>query len=668
MMSQATSSPAMLAPAHQMADPYRLLVDAVTDRALFMLDPAGLIASWNSGGEWLTGYNAEEIIGQPFSLFFPNANGTTDEAQQLLQQAIAEGRCEDEGKRLRKDGILFSAVTRVTPLFDSAKSHLGFAVVMQVGSEQRRHELAAQMRSFALDNFVREDARRQAEQRLRDEQQFADTMIESMPGIVYLYDDNLRFLRWNRNFETVSGYSAAEIAVMRPVDFFQGEDKVRIEQGIAEVFATGESSLEASFVAKHGVATPYFFTGRRVRLGDKLCLVGVGIDITERRRAEARVRESEARLIEAQRIARVGSWELDIRQNTLTWSDQIFEIFEIDKAEFTGAFETFLEFVHPDDRERLEAAQQAALTGRAQLDIEHRIVLWDGSEKVVHELGALKRDDHGLPSVLAGTVHDITDRARIEAERKQRHHAEAADRVKSAFLATMSHEFRTPLNSIIGFTGIVLQGLAGPLNAEQTSQLGMVRTSARHLLALVNDVLDISKIEAGQFEVIREPFDLRQSIEKVLALVGPQAQATGLALRSRLAPDLGEAVSDERRFEQILLNLLSNALKFTDQGEVTLTAELVEGFNPPGTEREQPAVLVRISDTGIGIKAEDLPTLFEPFRQLDSSLSRAHEGTGLGLAICRRLVTLMGGEIQVESEWGKGSTFSVVLPVQPMGS
>jgi signal transduction histidine kinase len=270
------------------------------------------------------------------------------------------------------------------------------------------------------------------------------------------------------------------------------------------------------------------------------------------------------------------------------------------------------------------------------------------------------RDAEGQVIEFLSIGTDVTDRVRMEAEREKRHRAEAADRIKSAFLATMSHELRTPLNSIIGFTGIILQGLAGPLNAEQAKQLDMVRTSARHLLALVNDVLDISKIEAGQLEVARAPFDLRRSVTKVLALVTPQAEAKGLEMRVRLEPELGSAVGDERRFEQVLLNLLSNAIKFTDHGQVTLTADLVSdaGAASPATVR------LLVSDTGIGIKPEDLLALFQPFRQLDAGLARKHDGTGLGLVICRRLIALMGGEIEVESEWGKGSTFRVTLPLK----
>jgi len=276
----------------------------------------------------------------------------------------------------------------------------------------------------------------------------------------------------------------------------------------------------------------------------------------------------------------------------------------------------------------------------------------------------IERDAEGRVVEIFSIGADITVRKQAEAEREKRHRAEAADRVKSAFLATMSHELRTPLNSIIGFTGIMLQGLAGPLNAEQNKQLDMVRSSARHLLALVNDVLDISKIEAGQLEIEQAAFDPRRSILKVVELIRPQIAAKQLELNVEIAAVPGEAIGDERRFEQILLNLLSNAIKFTERGWITLTGETVLNFRPGGAENDQAAVRLKVADTGIGIKAEDLADLFQPFRQLDSGLSRNHEGTGLGLAICRRLVDLMSGEISVESEPGRGSAFIVTLPLQ----
>jgi len=229
--------------------------------------------------------------------------------------------------------------------------------------------------------------------------------------------------------------------------------------------------------------------------------------------------------------------------------------------------------------------------------------------------------------------------------------AESADRLKSAFLATMSHELRTPLNSIIGFSGVLLQNLAGPLNDEQRKQLMMVRGSADHLLALINDVLDLSRIEAGQMRLQYETFDVNASVQKVAATLGPQLARKGLDFELRVEPGVAELHSDRRRFEQILMNLLANAVKFTERGRIEARARSHEG-----------RLWVEVSDTGIGIAESDLDRLFKPFSQVDIGLDRRHEGTGLGLLICKRLVEMLGGGIGVRSLEGQGSTFSFWLP------
>lgn len=256
-------------------------------------------------------------------------------------------------------------------------------------------------------------------------------------------------------------------------------------------------------------------------------------------------------------------------------------------------------------------------------------------------------DDLDLVTMLAGQAAIAIHNGRLYEAAKQ------ADRLKSAFLATMSHELRTPLNSIIGFTGIMLQGLAGPLNDEQKLQLGMVSKSARHLLDLITDVLDISKIEAGQLKVSVEPVDVPRTIDKAIQTVTPMAEKKGLALSVNIAPEVGRISSDERRLKQIVINLVNNAVKFTEQGEVRLDCEL-----------HNDEVVIRVVDTGIGIKPEDMDKLFKPFQQIDIGLTRKHAGTGLGLSICRRLVEMLGGKIWVESEWGRGSVFTFTLPAR----
>ena len=229
--------------------------------------------------------------------------------------------------------------------------------------------------------------------------------------------------------------------------------------------------------------------------------------------------------------------------------------------------------------------------------------------------------------------------------------AELADRLKATFLATMSHELRTPLNSIIGFTGLILQELAGPLTAEQKKQLGMVQLSARHLLDLITDILDLSRIECGQLGLRSESFDIRHSVDNVVRSVQPQADAKGLRLRSAVAPTATTITGDRRRVEQVLLNLLGNAIKFTDTGEVSIACSVDAGW-----------FTASVRDTGPGIAAGDMVHLFRPFSQIETGPGRRHEGTGLGLSICRKLAEAMGGAVTVESAPAQGSTFTFRFP------
>ncbi len=544
---------------------------------------------------------------------------------------------------------------------------------------------AADNVSYALDCLAHERELLEAEEAARRERLFSDTMIDSVPGILYFYDAFGHFLRWNRNFERVSGYSGGEIAGMHPLEFFAGQDKALLTERMAEVFDKGEAFVEAGFVAKDGTSTPYFFTGRRVEFEGAACLVGVGIDISGRRRAEDRLSESERKYRELVEHANsiILHWSRDGRIIFLNEFGQRF--FGYTEAEICGCHvvgtivpesdtsgrdlkslmdeicrnpTAFEQNVNENIRRNGERVW-IAWTNKVALDPQGDVaeILSIGTD-----ITAQKRAEEELRATQASLEHRVIERTAELAEAK--HAAEAADRIKSAFLATMSHELRTPLNSIIGFTGIVLQGLAGPLNAEQSKQLGMVRGSARHLLELISDVLDISKIEAGQLEVRAEVFDLRASLDRTVASVRPLAEKKGLALDLVVATDIAEMVSDRRRVEQILLNLLNNAIKFTEHGGVKLTADLVEASQAEAGDPPAASVRLRVEDSGIGIRPDNLGKLFQPFHQIDSGLTRQHEGTGLGLAICRRLSALLGGGIVATSEWTKGSTFTVTLPLQ----
>lgn len=390
--------------------------------------------------------------------------------------------------------------------------------------------------AFALANLAREASRRAAEEAVRHERDFSDAVLNSLPGVLYLYDRSGRFLRWNRNFERVTGFTSGEIAAMHPLEFFTGPDRDQVAARIGEVFQRGESSVEAGFVAKDGRATPYYFTGILAQLAGQACLVGVGIDISERRRAEAAKGASEARYQTLFAYAPDGILIADTQSVYLDANASICRMLGYERHELIGLHAANI--VAPAEFPEIGSALNAIKASGSDYGREWQFRRKDGSFFPAEVIATVMPDGN-----LLAMIRDITERKVAEWALRELNEtlelkvvertgelqsalvrAESADRIKSAFLATMSHELRTPLNSIIGFTGIVLQELAGPLNPEQAKQLGMVRGSARHLLELINDVLDLSKIEAGQLEVGAEPFDLRASIARAIASIRPQAE------------------------------------------------------------------------------------------------------------------------------------------------
>lgn len=227
-----------------------------------------------------------------------------------------------------------------------------------------------------------------------------------------------------------------------------------------------------------------------------------------------------------------------------------------------------------------------------------------------------------------------------------------ADRLKSEFLATMSHELRTPLNSIIGFVGIVSKGIAGEINEEQGKQLSMAYNSAKHLLSLINDILDLSRIESGKLEISMERFKIQEVVSEVSQSLSPLISQRGLRLVTAIPNETPEIYSDRKRVLQVLLNIVNNAVKFTNEGEIKIECNM-----------DNDNLEVSVSDTGIGIKKENMEYLFEAFRQIDGTARRRYDGAGLGLHLCRKLLVLLGGKIWAESEYGKGTKFTFTLPL-----
>ncbi|NTU60492.1 MAG: PAS domain-containing protein, partial [Deltaproteobacteria bacterium] len=429
----------------------------------------------------------------------------------------------------------------------------------------------------------------------------------------------------------------------------------RVQEGLAADYALEYPCHEARQVER-------WFAMRVVPLLGRAGTVLVShTDITERKRAEEALRESEERLRVALQAGSMAIWDSHIPSGKVVWNDQHYHLLGYRVGEVTPSHRVWLDRMHPDDAEPTKALMQRSMEQGTEYETELRVVARGGAVRWIRVRGRYDLDAAGAPLRSYGVLWDVTEGK--EAEEKllaAKNAADVAAQAKSEFLANMSHEIRTPMNAVIGFTDLLL---GTPLASDQRRFLDLIKTSGAALLDIVNDVLDLSKMEAGKFEFVEEAFDLRDLTEKVSRSLGLRAHQKGLELTSHVPFSVPTAVvGDPARLRQVLTNLLGNAVKFTDRGEVHVAVRLA---GPPGGDPEG-AVPLRFSvrDTGPGIPREKLDQLFQSFQQVDASSTRRHEGTGLGLFISRRIVEQMGGSVEVESEVGVGTTFSFTVPLR----
>jgi PAS domain S-box-containing protein len=507
-----------------------------------------------------------------------------------------------------------------------------------------------------------------------------DTILDTIPQSISWKDTNSVYIGCNKAFAHLVGLKNADL-IPGKTDFDLPWSKE------AEIIRAEDTDVSTTGIPKYHIIRLLPTAEGKNSWVDisKLPLIGsdgkvnglLGVleDITERKQVEVILHESEKRY--KQLLESITDYTYNVAivnkqpVNTIH-SPGCETVTGYTAADFAAIPRLWIQMVHPDDQKFVEHYADPLCEGIEVPVLEHRIIHKNGSVIWIKNTYVLKHDGDGKVIGYDGLISDITGRKRAEIELKlhrdhleelvklrtaqlelEKEHALSADRMKSAFLATMSHELRTPLNSIIGFTGILMQERPGPLNAEQKKQLGMAQNSARHLLSLINDVLDISKIEADQLKVRYEEFNLPEIIFDVVESSNPQAQKKNLQINVCIAPDVNNIKSDKLRVHQILLNLVNNAVKFTESGTVKIDAFL-----------KNQSVLVNVTDTGIGIEKNKIDLLFKPFSQVDTGLTRKHEGTGLGLSICKKLLTLLNGTIEVESEYGVGSTFSISLPIK----
>ncbi|MBE9176274.1 PAS domain-containing sensor histidine kinase [Synechocystis salina LEGE 06155] len=334
------------------------------------------------------------------------------------------------------------------------------------------------------------------------------------------------------------------------------------------------------------------------------------------------------------------------------------EILGFTPEEMIGS--NFAAIVHPDDLAKYQQIVQEVMDGRKIRHLEYRVRHKDGRWRYHSTSASPELNDQGNIVSFLGFSYDFTDRKLAELQQqKLNQQLLKANQLKDEFLAMMSHELRTPLNAVLGMAESLEEEIFGPINDLQKQSLELIYQSASHLLDLINDILDLSKMEAGQTELSRQTANFQELIDSSLVYVKTQAIKKHITLTKAIAPDLPPIVVDERRIRQVLINLLNNAVKFTPEGgTVTVSVALLPSF----TDIDHPHVRLAVRDTGIGISPENLPKLFQPFIQVDSALNRKHEGTGLGLSLVKNIVEMHGGEVGVDSEEGRGSCFWFTIP------
>ncbi|MBV7454715.1 PAS domain S-box protein [Acidovorax sp. sif1233] len=594
--------------------------------ALLVLSPEGMVLNWNPAAEAIFGYALAEVQGRSLmDLIVPE--GRAHEEDEIRAEALRGVTAVHESVRRRKDGSLVHVNVSTKAVRDDGGQLLYF-----LSSKKDVTQLKVQREAKLL------------EARFRD-------LLESTPDAIVMVNVTGRIVLVNSQAERVFGYERAEllgqaVEVLLPHRYRGAHLGHRSGFFGAPRTRTMGAGLELYGLRKGGTEFPVEISLSPIHTEEGEMVMSAIRDITDRKRADQKFKD----LLEAAPDAMV---IVDRDGSIVLVNSQAVKLFGWSRTELLGQKIELLvperfNARHPEHRHRFFVEPRTRSMG-AGLDLYG--LRKDGSEFPVEISLSPLQTEEGL--FVSSAIRDVTERKRIERVLRDKNlELENAALVKDRFLASMSHELRTPLNAIIGFTGTLLMKLPGPLNPEQDKQLRIVQTGARHLLSLINDLLDVAKLSANKVSLNIEALDCRSIVAEVAATLEQEAGRKGLAFSVRAPAQAVTLHTDRRAFSQILINLVGNAIKFTPEGAVEVVLE--ETLSPQGR-----TVQVRVRDTGPGIAPQEQSRLFEAFSRVETADRRHHEGTGLGLHLSRKLAEALGGSVGFESTEGQGSTFTV---------